>query len=54
MAPFRDHRIVHRDSLKLMEGEQYFLVLLHEIGHFYSRSRLPPDSFGRFVREAIR
>ena len=42
------------DRLKLRDGEQYFIILLHEIAHFYSRESLPPSDFTRFIRDSIR
>jgi len=40
-------------KLRFRNPEQHFLILPHEIGHFYDRELLPPDSFTRFIREAM-
>lgn len=33
--------LIYKSGLKLAEGEQYFLTLLHEIGHFKIESKAP-------------
>lgn len=46
---YRSHK-----KIKLKEGEQYFLILLHEIRHFTIRKRKPKKEWIKLKRELLK